>query len=134
MRIREFDIPPRLIEDLELGGRKLSADEFRSFVSLLKNIDNPCPKLYGLEQIVEQDRFWSSSAACDYIGRICDGITPGSVDPKKTLIIGEAEPDSPIALDYRTLFPTVVYLGDVDYESSWIEVAANYSELIDKLT
>ena len=49
------------------------------------------------------------------------------------MIIGEADEDSPIALDYRTDKPRVVYLGGDGPRSYWIELASGYEELIDTL-
>ena len=39
-----------------------------------------------------------------------DGYEPGDIDPTKSLIIGDTEPDSMIALDYRNsmINPSVV--------------------------
>jgi len=53
-----------------------------------------------------------------------------SSDPSRVLIIGEADEDSPIALDYRTAGPRVVYLGGVGPQSFWIELASSYEGLI----
>jgi hypothetical protein len=61
-------------------------------------------------------------------------LSLGLFDPARILIIGEADEDSPIALDYRTDNPRVVYLGRVRPQLVWIELESNYGGLFAKLT
>jgi hypothetical protein len=81
--------------------------------------------MYDREGIVAANRLWSSAHVRHYLGRPSRTACPGDVDPNKTLIIGQAEPDSPIALDYRVAPPRVVYLGDFEHEIYWLELALN---------
>ena len=82
---------------------------------------------------MSQHQLWTSSAAASYVGTESTQFLPGRIDPNRILIIGEADEDSPIALDYRTDPPRVVYLGGVGPNPVWIELASSYEELLDKL-
>ncbi len=48
------------------------------------------------------------------IGKAGDGYEPGDIDPTRSLIIGDTEPDRLIALDYRVSLahPSVVLVAD----------------------
>lgn len=55
---------------------------------------------------------------------------PGDIDPRLAVIIGDAEGDSPIALDYRVSPPRVVHLGGDGCHSYWMELAPDYESLM----
>ncbi len=133
MNINELELPAELEADLASGGRTFSEDELSRFRELLSHVESPLPELYDHESIVRENQLWSSESAEHYLGAHSDSIVPGNVDPKRTLIIGQAEPDSPLALDYRTEIPRVIYFGDIDYESYWIEVSPDYKSLVQML-
>lgn len=133
MTIHEFTLPALLESHLKSGGRKLSEGETARLKALLSCIDSPRPRLWGSEQIVSQHKLWGSPAATHYLGTESKEFLPGRIDPKRILIIGEADEDSPIALDYRTDEPRVVYLGGVGPHGVWIELAPSYEALFDKL-
>jgi hypothetical protein len=118
---------------LKSGGHKLSDSELLSLKAMLTCIDSPRPRLWGYDQIVSQHQLWNSDAAAAYLGTENKGFFPGRIDPKRVLIIGEADEDSPIALDYRRDEPRVVYLGGVGPQLFWIELASSYEEFINKL-
>lgn len=133
MTIHGFTLPALLELHLESGGRKLSEKESDRLKSLLANVESPRPRLWGREQIVSQHKLWNSPAATYYLGTESGEFAPGQVDPSRVLIIGEADEDSPIALDYRSAGPRVVYLGGVGPQSFWIELAPSYEGLIGAL-
>jgi len=133
MTIHGFTLPVLLESHLKSGGRKLSESEMLHLKALLTHIDSPRPRLWGYDQIVSQHQLWSSDAAASYLGTESTEFLPGRIDPKCTLIIGEADEDSPLALDYRTGDPRVVYLGGVGPHLVWIELASSYEGLLDKL-
>lgn len=83
--------------------------------------------------MISANRLWQSDVVQFYLGMPSDIHPPGTIDPKNAVIIGEAEPDSPIALDYRTNPPRVVYFGDVDHQGHWLELAPTYEVLMTKL-
>lgn len=133
MKINQLKVPDELVNDIESGGRELNGDELSRLKELLNFVEAPQPKLYGREYIEECNQLWGSPSAKHYLGELSQSVVPGDIDPKQTLIIGEAEPDSPIALDYRTAIPRVVYLGDVDYKTLWIELSPDYASLVQTL-
>lgn len=133
MKIHDFTAPALLESHLGLGGLKLSEVQLRRLRSMLTQIDSPRPRLWGHEQIVSQHSLWGSSAAAAYLGSESADFFPGRIDPQRILIIGEADEDSPIALDYRTREPRVLYLGGIGPQLIWIELASSYGEFIDKL-
>lgn len=134
MTIHGFTLPALFDSHLNSGGYKLSQAESARLRSLLTCIDSPRPRLWGYEQIMSQHKLWTSPAAADYLGTEGTEFFPGRVDPTRILIIGEADEDSPIALDYRTDDPRVVYLGGVGPQLVWIELASNYERLLEELT
>ena len=134
MKINGLKLPAELEIDLVSGGRKLSSNEIDRLKSILNKIENPLPRLFSHEQIIKENELWESESAKYYFGKKGSKVFPGDIDPEKVLIIGSAEPDSPIVLDYRSKDVSVAYLGDLEYESYWIEIASSYRELIEKLT
>jgi hypothetical protein len=133
MTIHGFTLPALLESDLESGGRKLSERELARLKALLARVESPRPRLWGPEQIVSQHKLWGSPAATHYLGTVGTEFVPGRIDPDRVLIIGEADEDSPIALDYRAAGPRVVYLGSAGSQSVWIELASSYVGLLDAL-
>jgi hypothetical protein len=133
MNIHGFTLPVLLETHLDSGGRKLTDSESAHLRSLLTCIDSPRPKFWGHDQIQAQHKFWSTPAASVYSGTEGTEFSPGRIDPTRILIIGEADEDSPIALDYRTDDPRVVYLGGVGPQLVWIELASDYEGLFDRL-
>src|SRR5262249_37799217 len=133
MTIYDFTLPVLLGLHLKSGGHKLSEREVLRLKALLTRIDSPRPRLWGQDQIVSQHQLWNSSAAASYLGTDSTEFFPGRIDPSRILIIGEADEDSPIALDYRTHEPRVVYLGGVGPQSFWIELAPSYERLLEEL-
>ena len=95
----------------------------------MTEVESPRPRFWGKDQIVSQHLLWSSNAAEDYVGARNDLFSPGNIDPKRILIIGEADEDSPLVLDFRTEVPRVIYLGSSGPHSFWIEIASSYEQL-----
>jgi hypothetical protein len=122
MKIADFTLPALLVSHLKSDGRKLSDNELMRLKALLTLIDSPAPRLWRHEQIVSQHKLWSTEAAASYLGTESKEFFPGRIDAERVLIIGEADEDSPIALDYRTDEPRVVYLGGVGPLLVWIEL------------
>lgn len=133
MNINGLTLPPELEADLKSGGHKLSDGELSRLKTLLNCVESPLPILFNYEEIVNANQLWESESAGDYLGRANGVVVPGDIDPARTLIFGESDPDSPIALDYRTDEPRVVYYGDVDYVCYWIELSSNYKSLFEML-
>jgi hypothetical protein len=134
MTIHGFTLPALLESHLHSGGFKLLDTELGRLKSMLTYIDSPRPRFWSHKQILSEHTLWSSPAATIYLGTENTDFFPGQVDPTRILMIGEADEDSPIALDYRTDNPRVVYTGSIGPQLFWIELASNYEEMIDKLT
>lgn len=133
MTIHGFTLPALLESDLKSGGRKLSERELACLKARLVCLDSPRPRFWRAEHILSEHKLWSSPAATPYLGTEGTEFVPGRIDPNRILMIGEADEDSPIALDYRTADPRVVYLGSAGPRSVWIELASSYEGLLDEL-
>jgi len=132
MTINGFQLPILLESDLNEGRIGLSPAERDSLIELLQGFERPTPALFGQEGIRSANRLWTSEYVRSYLGNPSQVHAPGDIDPQKTLIIGQAEPDSPIALDYRIEPPRVVYFGDIDQETYWLEMAPTYDAFVSK--
>jgi hypothetical protein len=115
-----------LESELCSGRPLLIAAERECLCRLLLYVGTPIPSLYDMPGIQSANQLWTSTHVPYYLGSPSEIYMPGNVDPNLTLIFGHAEPDSPIALDYRTQPPRVVYLGGVDQKSFWLELAPTY--------
>lgn len=133
MKINGLELPSDVAADIDAGGRQLSNDELSRLKEMLGRVESPLPRFFSHEEIERENQLWTSDAAQYYLGQESDSIVPGDADPEKTLIIGQAEPDSPIALDFRTSGPRVIYLGDVDHTPYWIELSSDYNALLHAL-
>jgi hypothetical protein len=132
MEINGFELPQALEADLT-AARTLSRNEIDSLKKLLLGVERAIPKLYKRDFLPAVNRLWKSPHAKYYLGSPSAKYFPGDIDPTKAFIIGHAEPDSPIALDYRVEPPRVVYLGDYEHKSLWMELAPTYEAFIAKI-
>jgi hypothetical protein len=133
MNINGFELPFELASDVAVGGHQLSQTELSRLKDMLNRVESPLPRFFTYEEIVRENRLWLTESAGYYLGQKNESAIPGDVDPQRTLIIGQAEPDSPIALDYRSKDPRVIYLGDVNNCSCWIEIGSDYATLIEEI-
>ncbi len=133
MNIIGLQVPEELESDLSIGGRSLSPAEHSRLKELLQYVESPLPAFFSYDDIIRANQLWNSPQATHYLGVASESIVPGNIDGQQTLIIGQAEPDSPIALDYRTAVPRIVYFGDIDNESYWIELSEAYGSLFSQL-
>ena len=130
MTINGLTLPIELEADLQAGGLQLQGERLVRLKELLTHLESPLPKLYAThDDIIRESQFWTTSSSEHYLGTASLDHLPGDIDPALALTIGEAEPDSPIALDYRTDEPRVVYLGDADDEAYWFELSSSYKNL-----
>ena len=130
MNINGFKLPDALEANLRSGRYKLSAEQTARLKAALSRINNPDPFFFDCSEIPDVNRLWTSRHVKCYLGNSSQQYPPGDIDPKHALIIGEAEPDNPIALDYRTAEPRVIYLCEIDYVSYWVEFSPNYAALM----
>lgn len=130
MKILGNELPLLLERALQGERPTLGPKVLTALKPLLTRVAGAEPKLYSLAYITQVNQLWESEHAKFYLGTPSRIHPPGDIDPRRAVIIGEAEPDSPIALDYRTTPPRVVYFGDVEHESCWLELAPSYDALI----
>lgn len=133
MKIIGLKLPKALESDLDAERTTLKPNEITRLAGLLSRVDRPFPAMYDLQAIQRENKLWASAAAKCYLGVSSSVVLPGDVDPRSTLIIGQADMDSPIVLDYRTEPPRVLYFGDVEHTSYWLELAPTYEALIAKI-
>ncbi len=105
------------------------------FKRYFHRIKTPFPEFFDYGCMVRENALWTGprDVLDFYIGEPNKDYPPGNVEPKKTVIIGSAEPDSPIALDYRSPIPKVIYFGDVEYKTIWVEAFSDLDEMITAL-
>ncbi|MEQ1731573.1 MAG: hypothetical protein ABL982_24645, partial [Vicinamibacterales bacterium] len=126
--ISNLELPEALRADLA-SRRPLSAEQKARLGALLGAVE-PFPDLYDLAGMRAANQLWSSEQVGFYLGNASAVHSPGNVDPRLAVIIGQAEPDGPIALDYRVSPPRVIYLGGDGNQSYWIELSESYDALI----
>lgn len=88
------------------------------------------PELYHTAQMKRVNSDWAQESDPLYIGRANSKCQPGNLDPRRSLLIGELQPDALIGLDYResATSPSVVYL--VSSDDGWMRVAPNIESFI----
>ena len=128
--VNGLELPAALEADLRLGRDTLDAVEKARFAALLMLIPSPKPDLMSLEWLTRENLLWSKRGARHYLGVATDQNPLGRIDPTRTLIIGCAGDDSPLALGAGTAPPRVIYLEETAPESYWVEIAPNYEAFI----
>lgn len=131
--LTDLPLPHSLELDLT-SGRPLSPERKQRLGLLLEGVAEPFPDLYDYAGICEAHELWTSEHVGLYLGQQSEMYSPGDIDPALAVIIGQAEPDGPIALDYRVSPPRVVYLGGDGARSYWIELGATYDALLAQLS
>jgi hypothetical protein len=126
-------LPKSLLDDLQRG-RPIGVKAKQRLAALLAFVESPWPDLYDVEGIKRESGLWTSEYGGDYLGSKSDQNPPGDIDPNRAIIIGRAEADSPIVLDYRVSPPRVVYFGIVGGKSLWLELAPSYEALLSKMS
>jgi hypothetical protein len=130
MKVLGHELPPLLERELQGGRPTLGPDRLAALKPLLTRVEGVQPKLYSLAYIIKTNQLWESEDAKPYLRTPSTAHPPGDIDPRRAVIIGEAEPDSPIALDYRTTPPRVIYLGDIEHETHWLELASRFERRV----
>lgn len=92
----------------------------------------PEPVCFSLEGMIGDIAFWDDEPGM-YLGTPHPTIVPGTVDPKRTLIIGEMDYETPFALDYRTSPPSVIQFHWEKSGQYWKKIADSIEELLERL-
>ena len=130
MNINGLELPAALAANLRDGCNCLSDQQTARFKAMLTQLRSPEPELYDYENIIwENEDPWTSSDIY-YLGNSSEQYAPGNIDPERVVIIGNGDQDCPIALDYRTVEPRVIYFCDIDEESYWVELGPTYEALM----
>jgi hypothetical protein len=132
MQVNGFTLPSLMANDIHNGRTTLSASErerLRAQLPFAQSQD-PDPYMCDVASMERENRIWSDPQVSDFVGEASEVHFPGSVDPTKTLIIGIAGTDMPIALDYRFEPPRVIYLAWFGDTAHWCALAPTYEILM----
>lgn len=89
------------------------------------------PCFYEMPLLISENESWARETRVSYLGRrTAGGAWPGTIEPARSVLIGDLGPDCPFALDYRSGHddPTVVFLSASS--DRWRMVARSFSELV----
>jgi hypothetical protein len=91
------------------------------------------PTLYSLELMRNVNEAWRKETRPEYLGAEDRGVTPGRLDPAQSVLIGELQGDTMIALDYRNegRGPTVAFLN---IYARWVKVADGFDDFWRRMT
>lgn len=130
MKIAGLELPVSLVAYLE-AGVPISAESTLALAGLLNAVNCPEPALWvDLDYVVSVNDEWEANC---YLGSPSDDHSPGTIEPGLILLIGEAEYDSPIALDFGSTPPQVIYLGDRPGMYCWHALAASHDQLMEMI-
>ena len=129
-KINNLKLPSKLLSDSVNGGYKIDDNKQKKLEKLFKNLENISPHFFSYDQIKKESESWVDKNLNEYLGSKHEQVQPGHIDLRKCLIIGMAEEDSPLGLDYRTTVPSVIYFGDLGHECYWFKIADSYPDLI----
>ena len=78
---------------------------------------------------------WLRESRVIYLGQTDGVYQPGALDPRRSLLIGELQPDALIALDYGDSMqsPSVAYLIAYKNGGRWMRVASSIEAFIQAL-
>ena len=134
VKINELDLPEELLEAIN-DGLSTTAIPAESWCRLFPRADVVRPRMYSIEAMQINNRDWYEQADPVYLGQAGGLCSPGDINPRLSLLIGELEPETPIALDYRCSgnCPIVVYLTCAGFESGWKCVAPSVGAFVSAL-
>jgi len=129
MRINGHVLPRELAEDLKEGRTKLDPAEELALQRMTRGRTNRFGVgLIGLDRIESENRYsLHPDAQRDYGGQWSLLHRPGRADVKRMVVFGFVGSDDPLALDYRTKPPRVIYLSDLKPRGCWLTMARNYT-------
>lgn len=91
------------------------------------------PSLYSFSGMQQENEGWPTGDVVFHTGQIDRHRTPGTIDPQRSVLIGDLQPELLIALDYRDSAsnPSVLYQ---DMQGYWHKVADSFDEFWARLT
>jgi hypothetical protein len=135
-RINDLQLPSELLLAIE-SGKWAAPSDIGRWSRLFPASEIVRPELYSASQIKIENTDWYCESDPIYLGRADNVCEPGDLDPRRSLLIGEMQPDAMIALDYRRSLdrPAVVYFMPFDDGyCRWILVAPDIETFIDALS
>lgn len=123
-KINGLLLPPKLVSALA-EGTWIATD--KHWTDVFPEEEVVIPQLYSFELIKMVNNTWINGSHPDFVGWVDGSVMPGDLVPDRSLLIGELQGDSMIALDYRSTFdnPSVVFL---DMKGRWVMAAVDFDE------
>ncbi len=146
MMVNNLQLPPALALALISGkwlsrghknsGRWTEQKHIELFKAVFTRVKYPIPALFDFESMVIESNFEESAEEnlMYFVGKKSDVFPPGDIDVSKAVLIGEVEPDSFIALDYRRVVPSVIYYCNTNgFEWHWVTATDSIEEFLERL-
>jgi hypothetical protein len=135
IEINGLPLPSALVAAM-VNGTWRATRSLKPWYQLFPRSDVVRPKLYNADHMQDVNADWLRESREIYLGQADGRCQPGRLDPMRSLLIGELEPDALIALDYQNAMdsPSVVYLTCDDDSNRWVRVAPNVESLMQALS
>jgi hypothetical protein len=133
--IGSLRVPDEVVAAIRSGEWTMPSDA-SVMLEIFTELPVPEGKLYSLDWMLKETSAWWDAPAEEYefygAGQAV-GSDYESLDPRKSILIGDLGIDMPLALDYDISIdtPRVMYLPS--YASGWIEVAPNIATFLSRI-
>lgn len=123
-KINGMRLPPQLMAALDDG---TWSAEGKHWTTVFAADEVVMPSLYSLNLMRRENENWLTETDPAFLGIIDSRAMPGALDPARSVLIGDLQPDAMIALDYRNgdKSPSVAYLN---LDGRWTVVATSFDE------
>lgn len=128
-QINGMRLPANLVKAMDEGTWDATGLRWKDLFPVIEVVR---PKLYSFTLMQQVNNKWQNESNPVFVG-VDDGrATPGALDTRRSLLIGELQGDSMIALDYRDKedIPSVVFLN---LEGKWTKIAPTFDEFWHRL-
>ncbi len=132
LTINGNELPADLEADLSAGATKLGELEKRALRKMMPGVKFASPSdpdFFDLRGIERENALWTTEDAKHFTGRKSLFRRPGFIDIRRIVNIGSYGVDGPIALDFRTAPPQVVYLDETKKGGCWRKLSPDYTVL-----
>ena len=134
--INGLPLPPALVAAMADGTWR-TPEDVKCWYSLFPRSEVVRPDLYDEQTMKEINGHWAREERDSmYLGAVDGPYSPGRLDPLRSLLIAELQPDALIALDYGASpsSPSVVYLMPYGNELRWTLVAPDIESFMRALS
>jgi hypothetical protein len=123
-RINGMQLPSNLMKALRDGAWLAQGKHWKTVFPADEVV---MPSLYSMNLIRRENESWFHETHPAFIGVPDERAVPGALDPRRSVLIGDLQPDAMIALDYRSGddCPSVAYLNT---DGQWVEVAVSFDQ------